>query len=365
MNHLVCTQCPARFPDTDVRWRCECGGLLDLECETHFDFDQIARRPADMWRYREAIPIRPDKNSVSLEEGFTPLSSLKLEGKDILVKQDHLFPTGSYKDRGASVLISKAKELGVDYVVEDSSGNAGCAIAAYCASAGIECEIFVPESTSPAKLNQIKSYGARLNRVPGTREDTANAAMEAAQSHFYASHSWNPYFFHGTKTFAFEICEQLGWQAPDTVIVPVGNGTLLLGCEIGFRELLADQVIEKMPRLVGIQASGCAPLFHAFQSGAEDIAEFERQDTKAEGIAIAQPVRAKQILAAVRSSGGTILAVEDSDTLSALKDMALIGHYIEPTSAATIAGARKYLGCNQTSGETIVTTFTGHGLKYT
>jgi len=363
MNHLVCTQCPAHFPDTDIRWRCECGGLLDLECESKFDFDEIATRPADMWRYREAIPLRSYENSVSLQEGFTPLSSLELDGKNILVKQDHLFPTGSYKDRGASVLISKAKELGVDYVVEDSSGNAGCAIAAYCASAGIECEIFVPESTSPAKLKQIEAYGAKLNLVPGDREATANAAMEAAQYHFYASHSWNPYFFHGTKTFAFEVCEQLRWQAPDAVIVPVGNGTLLLGCEIGFRELLADQVIEKIPKLIGIQASGCAPLFQAFHSDAEDISEIQKQETKAEGIAIAEPVRARQILAAVRSSGGTILAVEDHETLSAHQDMARIGHYIEPTSAATIAGARQYLQ-SKVDDEVIVTTFTGHGLKY-
>ena len=361
--NLVCTQCPAHYPESDIRWRCECGALLDLRCSARFDFDEIARRPADMWRYREAIPIRSGENSVSLQEGFTPLSPLKLAGTEILVKQDHLFPTGSYKDRGASVLISKAKELGVDYVVEDSSGNAGCAVAAYCANAGIECEIFVPESTSPAKLKQIEAYGAKLNRIPGAREDTANAAMEAAQYHFYASNSWNPYFFHGTKTFAFEVCEQLGWRAPDVVIVPVGNGTLLLGCEIGFRELLADQVIEKMPRLIGIQASGCAPLFHAFHTGAEDIGEIQKQDTKAEGIAIAEPVRARQILSAVRSSDGTILAVEDAETLSALKEMAQVGHYIEPTSAATIAGVNEYIQSNSAE-EVIVTAFTGHGLKY-
>ena len=153
---------------------------------------------------------------------MTPLEQVNIGGREILMKLDFLFPSGSYKDRGATVMISQALAMGVKQVVQDSSGNAGCAVAQYCARAGIGCEIFVPASTSPAKLVQIEAYGARLNLVPGSREDTAKAAMKAADHTYYASHVWNPFFFQGTKTFAYELCEQLGWKAPDTVILPAG-----------------------------------------------------------------------------------------------------------------------------------------------
>ncbi|MEM9982561.1 MAG: pyridoxal-phosphate dependent enzyme, partial [Bacteroidota bacterium] len=161
---------------------------------------------------------------------------IEFDNFKIHLKLDFLFPTGSYKDRGASVMISKVKELGIDKVVQDSSGNAGASVAAYCAKAGIACDIYAPKCTSQAKLTQIKMYGATLHLIDGTREDTAQAALEAAQKSYYASHCWNPYFFQGTKTFAFEIAEQMGWKAPDTVILPAGNGTLLIGAYIGFRE---------------------------------------------------------------------------------------------------------------------------------
>ncbi len=176
-----------------------------------------------MWRFREALPIENDENIVSFQEGYTPLLPFQVEGRPILLKQEHLFPTGSFKDRGASVLISRAKELGVERVVEDSSGNAGAAIAAYAAQAGIACDIYVPDNTSPAKLAQIKLYGARLHKIPGSRENTAEAARDMAKDHFYASHVWNPYFFQGTKTFSFEIWEQLGGQAPDTILCLDGH----------------------------------------------------------------------------------------------------------------------------------------------
>ena len=159
-------------------------------------------------------------------EGFTPLEEIELDGHRVLLKIDYLFPTGSYKDRGATVLISKVKELGIRKVVEDSSGNAGSAIAAYCAKAGIECEIYVPQATSPEKLVQIQAYGATLKRVEGSREKTAEVAMGAASKFYYASHCWNPFFLHGTKTFAFEIWEQMDGKVPDVLILPVGHGTL-------------------------------------------------------------------------------------------------------------------------------------------
>ena len=297
-----------------------------------------------------------------MKEGFTPLEEITFDGNRTLVKMDYLFPTGSYKDRGATVLISKMKEWGIQKVVEDSSGNAGSAIAAYCGKGGIECEIYVPQHTSSEKTVQIQAYGATLRRVQGSRERTAEAAMKAASKIPYASHCWNPFFLHGTKTFAFEVWEQMDWRAPDVLVLPIGHGTLFLGAYIGFKELMEAGRIRRMPRLVGVQSASCAPLYRAFQEGWTEPRRIEKRETVAEGIAIAEPVRGKQILKAIRRTDGEILAVTEKEIGMALKEMGRKGHFIEPTSAATIAGLKKYLR-KKRRRETVVSTLTGTGLK--
>jgi threonine synthase len=365
MSKFVCTECQASYPLEVPRWRCDCGGVLDIDFHPAFDPTRIKQRKPNMWRYREAIPLEGNTFITSFDEGFTPLTEVMIDGKAVFIKQDQLFPTGSYKDRGASVLISKVKELGIKEVVEDSSGNAGSAIAAYCAHADIKCHTFVPENTSAGKLAQIQFYGAELHKIPGTREDTAQAALLAAEKVYYASHAWNPFFFHGTKTFAFEVSEQLGWKSPDTVILPVGNGTLLLGACIGFRELLQAEIIDRLPRIIGVQAENCAPLYRAYRENRTEVPPIETKETLAEGIAIARPVRGRQIIIdAVRQTGGEFLVVSEEEIRKALVEMGRLGYYIEPTSAAAIAGIKKYLpGSSQ--GEVIVSAFTGHGLKAT
>lgn len=315
-----------------------------------------------MWRYREAIPIHNDASILSMNEGFTPLEEIEFNGGGVLIKIDYLFPTGSYKDRGATVLISKMKEWGVQKVVEDSSGNAGSAIAAYCAKAGIGCDIYVPQYTSPEKLIQIQAYGATLKRVEGSREKTAEKAMEAASKIPYASHCWNPFFLHGTKTFAFEVWEQMDWRAPDTLVLPIGHGTLFLGAYIGFKELKTAGMIKRIPKMVGIQSASCAPLYQAFKKGWRETRPIEKVETIAEGIAIAEPVRGRQILEAIRETGGEVLAVTEKEIKVALKEMGRKGHFIEPTSSATIAGLKKYLR-KKRQNETVVSTLTGMGLK--
>jgi len=297
-------------------------------------------------------------------EGFTSLEEMRFKGHRVLLKIDYLFPTGSYKDRGATVLISKLKELGIQKVIEDSSGNAGTAIAAYCAKAGIECKIYVPESTSSGKLVQIQAYGATLKKVEGSREKTAQKAMEAASEIYYASHCWNPFFLHGTKTFAFEVWEQMGWRAPDTLVLPVGHGTLLLGAYLGFKELKGAGKVKRIPRLVGIQSAACAPLYQAFKKGGKEALPIEKKETMAEGIAIANPVRGREILGAIRETDGEILTVSEREIGIALKEMSRKGHFIEPTSAATIAGLKRYLG-KRSKKEIVVSTLTGTGLKAT
>jgi threonine synthase len=354
---LICKECGNRYETNEPRWRCDCGGLLDLDFQPRFDIAKIQSRKPFMWRYREAIPIERDTHIVSFSEGFTPMIELQFGGIPVLFKQDHLFPTGSFKDRGASVLVSKIKELGITEVVEDSSGNAGSAVAGYCARAGIACDIYVPQSTSEGKCSQVTGYGARLTRVPGSREDTARAAYEAAASTYYASHTWNPWFFHGTKTFAYEVCEQLGWKSPGTLVTPVGNGTLLLGAFIGFNELLNAGIIDRLPRIIAVQTEACAPL--AYAGGGLPVTT---TPTMAEGIAVAEPVRGREIITAVERSGGFFMTVLEEEIRCGLADALSRGFYIEPTSAVVCAAISK-LGIDRELEQPVVSLFTGHGLK--
>ncbi len=368
MENLVCSSCAKEYSVDDPVWRCSCGEILDIKFTPSFDIKKIESRLSDMWRYRDAIPIGEDKNIVSFQEGFTPLLEVETGEGRLFIKQDHLFPTGSYKDRGASVLISKVKELGIKKIVEDSSGNAGAAVAAYCAKAGIECDIYVPESTSSGKLAQIELYGANLHKIPGSREKTAEAVMEAAEKNYYASHSWNPWFFQGTKTFAYEICEQLGWISPDIVILPAGNGTLFLGAYIGFLELMNAGIIDAIPKMIAVQTANCAPLYKSYINKLKEPSNIESVvNTLAEGIAIAKPVRGTQILEAVRETNGEVIGVTEDEIKYSLHSMMKQGYYIEPTSAAVIAGAVNFQEENRASIEdkTLVTVFTGHGLKST
>ena len=368
MEEFYCSHCGQVYPIQPTRWRCDCGSFLDLQFEPTFDIKKILKRETTLWRYREAIPIARDGSILSMGEGFTPLESMEWNGHRVLLKIDYLFPTGSYKDRGATVLISKVKELGIKKVVEDSSGNAGCAIAAYCARARIGCEIYVPEATSPGKLVQIQAYGATLKRIEGSREKTAEVTLEAASKTYYASHCWNPFFLHGTKTFAFEIWEQMGWKAPDVIVLPVGHGTLFLGTYIGFKELKEAGMVKRIPRLVAVQSASCAPLDQAFKKGWKETKPIEKSDrletkkkTMAEGIAIAEPVRGRQILEAIRETDGEVLTVTEKEIGVAMREMGIKGHFIEPTSAATIAGLKKYL--KHIKKEIVVSTLTGMGLK--
>jgi threonine synthase len=361
-ERFFCSTCKRFYPLQPERWRCDCGSFLDLEFESRFPIQKILKRNPTLWRYREAIPIRHDASILSMGEGFTPLEEIEFNGNRIRLKVDYLFPTGSYKDRGATVLISKMKEWKVQKVVEDSSGNAGSAIAAYSAKAGIRCEIYVPQYISPGKLVQILAYGATLKKVEGSRERTAVKAMKAASKIPYASHCWNPFFLHGTKTFAFEVWEQMDWKAPDTLVLPIGHGTLFLGAHLGFKELKKAGMIKTIPKMVGVQSAACPPLYQAFKEDRREPRPIEKKETMAEGIAIAEPVRGRQILEVIGETGGEIVAVTEREIGLALREMGQRGHFIEPTSAATIAGLRKYLG-KKRGRETVVSTLTGTGLK--
>lgn len=359
---FFCKQCKHRYAVDEPVWRCTCGSLLDVEREGTFDLQSVERWDRGLWRYRAFLPVKQDGNRIRLGEGSTALVPFDLDGRRIWMKLEQGSPTGSFKDRGAAVLIGKVKEIGVTRIVEDSSGNAGAAIAAYAARADIECHIFVPESTSQTKLVQMQAYGARIIPVSGNRQQTADAALDAAKDCYYASHSWNPLFFEGTKTIAYEMLEQLESRLLHAMVVPAGNGTLVLGLWIGFRELLAAGLIDRLPKLYAVQAEACRPLVTGWKEERWPVETILPQPTLAEGIAVSCPVRGRQILDAVRESGGAVLCVEEEEIRSALSEMAGKGYLMEPTSAAAIAGCRKILPLLPRE-ETLATVITGHGLK--
>jgi threonine synthase len=346
-------------------WRCTCGGVLDLAF-THADQIVADGTPATgLWRYRAALPRISDENMVTFGEGMTPLVAAR-HRSGVMYKLDYLFPTGSFKDRGSTVLTSCLNELGVERVVEDSSGNAGASMAAYFAAGGIDATIFVPATTSPAKTSQIEAFGARLIPVAGTRDDVTRAAWEASADGYYASHLWSPYFLAGTMTFAFELWEQLGHRLPDQVILPVGGGTLLLGAYLGFRYLLAIGATGHLPAIIGVQAERFAPLYHAYVQGCESTAgtTMLEGETLAEGIRIRHPPRSRQILHAVRETGGRIETVTEAEIRYAWRLLARQGLYVEPTAAVAAAAAERLVEKETLGSDGVaVTALTGSGLK--
>ncbi|MEA3460195.1 MAG: threonine synthase [Chloroflexota bacterium] len=360
---IRCTTCGRIYSLDTRRWRCDCGGPFELVGTPPFDEDAIEAQNPTLWRYRAMLPVEHEEDIVSLGEGFTPLVQAKVYGLMVHCKLEFLAPTGSFKDRGATVLVSKLKEMGIERVVEDSSGNAGAALAAYCAQAGIRAEIYVPAHASPAKLAQIAVYGAELVTVDGPRENAARAVQEAAASGiYYASHYYNPFVIAGLKTIAYELWEQLGGQAPHNLILPAGHGTLLLGAYRGFKDLQAAGLIEKPPRLFAIQAQTCAPLYKAYREGLSEAKPVAEGETIAEGIRIARPARGRQILAAIRETGGAVLAVSEEEIEQAQKELARRGLYVEPTSAVAAAALRRLSEVIAPHQITVVP-LTGSGLK--
>lgn len=365
---LHCPCCSRDFPESSLLWKCHCGSYLVYHPEKTGPIDEnlISTRPHDMWRYREVLPLGKGLTPVSMGEGMTPLIKADWEGREVLFKLDYLCPTGSYKDRGMAYLVSRLVELGVDQVVEDSSGNAGASMAAYCGRAGIGCEIFVPDYTSAGKCVQIEMYGARLRRIPGTREDTTRAAEREAESVYYASHNWSPYFVHGIKTFAYEIWEQLGWKVPDNVVLPAGQGSLVMAARLGFQELFDAGKIPKLPKIFAVQSANCAPLFEAFRRGERIPAKIEKRETIAEGISSAEPVKGDLVLSDVRSGGGKLLKVEEKDIWEGFLRLCALGFYVEPTSAVVGAALDELFGNGLAEEGTItVALLTGSGLKAT
>jgi threonine synthase len=258
-------------------------------------------------------------------------------------------------------MVAALKNHGVTEVMDDSSGNAGASLAAYAARAGLQARIFVPAHAAPAKKRQIAVYGAQLEVVAGPRSAAAEATERAAPRIPYASHAHSPYNLVGLETIAWEVWEQLGRRAPATMFFPVGQGTLLLGAYFGFKRLAEAGLIGRMPRLIGVQAEACAPVFHAWQAALDEVSPVEEGETIAEGVRIRAPVRGRALLKALRETSGQVVAVGETEISEAQDLLARQGLYVEPTSAAAVAGLGQ-VSHRLPEGE-VVLVLTGSGLK--
>jgi threonine synthase len=323
----------------------------------------IRRDDPTIWRYAETLPTDV-RFAASLGEGMTPLVPGELGGAQVWFKLDALLPTGSFKDRGAAVLVAHLRRLGISRVTVDSSGNAAAAMAGYCAASGIACTVYAPATASPAKLVQARAFGAEVVLVEGNREAVAQAAQAAVEQDdgaFYASHNWHAVFVEGVKTWALEVWEQLDGVIPAQVFVPTGGGSAFVGAYRGFQALGNG-----MPRLVAAQPAACAPVVAATNAGMSDVTPVVPGSTIAEGTRIGAPTRPRQILAAVQRSGGWAEAVSEERIVTALRALWAQGLFVEPTAAVGAAAFLQALerGGTSSSGPTVVL-LTGSGLKAT
>ncbi|MBN8942847.1 MAG: pyridoxal-phosphate dependent enzyme [Rhizobiales bacterium] len=350
--------------DTPV-WRSASGRPLMITPLAGITRAEIDTSRRSLWRYAKSLPLAV-ADPISLGEGCTPLIERPVDGATVLCKLEWVMPTGSFKDRGASVMLSVLRQQGITAVLEDSSGNGGAAIAGYAAAGGMAAKILVPASTQPGKTVQMRAYGAEVELIEGPRQATADAAVSQSDAIFYASHNWQPFFLQGTKTLAYELWEDLGFRAPDNVIIPLGAGSNVLGCDIGFGELQRAGEIDRLPRLFGVQPERCAPIHASFVAGVDTAVPVETGPTIAEGTAIARPERLREVIAALRRSGGATVAISEAAIEAALWQSARSGLYVEPTSAGTFAAYRQLLASGAIRRhETTVLVLTGSGLKAT
>jgi threonine synthase len=344
-------------------WRSPSGHHLNLTPGAGLRRGDIDSGCYSVWRYAKAIRVERS-HAVSMGEGWTPLIEIGWDRLRVQAKLEFMMPTGSFKDRGMTVMVTYLRRHGIERVLEDSSGNAGASLAAYAAAAGMQARILVPETASYPKIAQIAAAGADVVTIPGTRQDVADAALAMSSETFYASHNRQAFFAEGTKTLAYELWEQLGFHAPDNVVVPLGYGANVLGCAQGFDELRRAGEIVRLPRIFAVQAANCAPYHAAFAAGVEELVPTEIKPTVAEGIASSKPTRVREVLQAVRTSAGSVVAVSETEITAALAALARRGLYVEPTSAAAAAGLSQ-LGRRGLVGpqETTVLVLTGSGLK--
>lgn len=379
LSHLECSKCNARF-DADIpQQRCPCGGPLlaryDLGAATKtMTRESLQQREQTLWRWEELLPIRDPAHRVTLGETTTPILPLPQFGREaglsgLFLKDEALLPTGSFKARGAAVAVSRAKELGIRAFGMPTNGNAGGAWSAYAARAGIEAYIVMPQSAPRINRLECAIAGAHLFLVDGLIGDAGAIVSKAVEADglFDASTLKEPYRIEGKKTMGFEIAEQYGWNVPDVVLYPTGGGVGLIGIYKAMRELQAMGLIaDRLPRFVAVQATGCAPIVAAWEAGADESTFWENAHTVAFGITVPKAIGDFLILRAIYESGGTAIAVEDSDILQAQQRVAAgEGLFLCPEGAATLTAAAQLRERGWIKrDERVLAINTGTGLKY-
>ena len=379
MIHQECISCGERYEIDEIVYSCKgCASLLEVK----YDYDVLEKRiknrdykkiPLSVWRYKDFLPVSDPSKIVSLHEGGTGLHSCSRLGahlglKHLYVKNEGENPTGSFKDRGMTVGITRALELKTKTVICASTGNTSAALAAYAAKAGLQCIVLIPSGKiAYGKLAQAMVYGAKVVQLRGNFDQALNTVLKISEKHreVYLLNSVNPYRIEGQKTLAYEICDQMGGEPPDKVVLPVGNAGNISALWKGFKEFQILGVTNKLPEMTGIQAEGSAPIAHAIKNRKEAISPINNPETIATAIRIGAPISWRKALNAIRESKGTAETVTDEELLNAQKLIARSeGLFVEPASAASIAGVKKLVEMGEIhKDEVVVCVTTGHGLK--
>jgi threonine synthase len=379
ITHLECARCGKRHEAGQIHNLCECGSPLlvsyDLRrASRELQLQNLKSRSPDLWRYREVLPVTRESSRVCLGEGYTPLMLARRLGDklglpNLYLKDESQNPTGSFKARGMAVAVSMARDLGIRRLAVPSAGNAGGALAAYAAKAGMEAAIFMPEETPLANRLECVLHGAKVTLVPGSIKDCGRLMRERLEGGdwFDVSTLREPYRIEGKKTMAYEVFEQLGGRLPDAMIYPTGGGTGLIGMWKAFDEMQElGWIGARRPRMFAVQAQGCAPMVRAFAAGAERAEEWVNAQTLASGLRVPAAIGDFLILRALRESRGAALAVSDGAMLTAVREIAETeGIVTSPEGGATLVGLRKLLADGFLAGhETIVLFLTATGYKY-
>jgi len=379
MMYQLCIVCGEKFGADEIVYSCKrCGDVL----EVNYDYDLLEAKlrksdwqslPLSVWRYKDFMPIRGSSKIVSLAEGGTGLHSCQrlakiLGTKHLYVKNEGENPTGSFKDRGMTVGITKAVELNMKTVICASTGNTSASLAAYAAKAGLQCIVLIPSGKiAYGKLAQAMVYGAKVVQIRGNFDRALKVVLELSEKHrqVYLLNSINPYRLEGQKSLAYEVCDQLNRESPDRVVLPVGNAGNISAIWKGFTEFHKLGLIDKIPKMTGIQAEGAAPIARAIKNGRDEIAPIDKPETIATAIRIGAPISWKKAMRAIRESGGTAETVTDEEILQAQKMLARSeGLFVEPASASSIAGLKKLFEAGKIDkDEVVVCVTTGHGLK--
>jgi threonine synthase len=379
VSHLKCPKCNAEYESEMPIQLCECGSPLlvryDLESiKKALTPKKIAGRKNDLWRYREMLPVKAESNIVSLGEGMTPLIHLKRIGKrhsitDLYLKNEGMLPTGTFKDRGAAVGISRAKELGISTLAMPTNGNAGGSWSAYASVAGIRAVIVMPKDAPFINRAEIYMTGADLYLINGLISDAGKIVRRACADYgwFDMSTLKEPYRIEGKKTMGLELCEQFNWEAPDVIFYPTGGGVGIIGIYKAILELREMGWLgAKMPRLVAVQSTGCAPIVKAWEEKKSESTFWENAKTVAFGITVPKAIGDFLVLEAIYKSNGCAVSVNDEEILAAQKQLAQFeGLFLCPEGAATLAAALhlKDSGWIQPN-ESVILLNTGTGLKY-